>query len=95
MPSTSAFPNCARGFFLSAQRGFCGSASNSHAELIRVNLRNGVQEVLARGRYLRRPQAIAASGDNIYIGDVAAAGANSGAGRVIHVDSAAERASGH
>jgi len=58
----------------------------SHAELIRVNLRNGVQVVLARGRYLRRPQAIAASGDNIYIADVAAAGANSGAGRVIHVD---------
>jgi sugar lactone lactonase YvrE len=56
------------------------------SEIIRVNSRTGEQTVIARGGMLNRPQAIAASGNDLYVTDVADPDGNFGVGRVIHVD---------
>ena len=65
----------------------------SRPEIIRVNLYNGSQEVLPRGRQLRSPQAIAARGNSIYIADMPVAKSDPGAGRVIHVNARTGRQS--
>jgi hypothetical protein len=58
----------------------------SPSEVLRVNSRNGVQAVLSQGPYLKNPQAIAVSGNDIYVTDVATPDGNFGVGIVIRVD---------
>lgn len=56
------------------------------AEILRVNPRTGSQTVVTRGGMLNSPQAIAVSGENLYVTDVATAGGNFGIGRVLRID---------
>jgi len=55
-------------------------------EVIRVNPANGDQIVISRGGKLKRHQAIAVAGDDIYVTDVATPDGNVGVGLVVHID---------
>jgi sugar lactone lactonase YvrE len=56
------------------------------SEIIRVDSRTGEQTVVSRGGLLNRPQAIAVSGRDLYVTDVASPDGNFGTGRVLHID---------
>jgi hypothetical protein len=56
------------------------------AQIVRVNPQNGVQKVISQGGLLNRPQAIAISGADIFVTDVATPEGNFGVGWVIHID---------
>ncbi len=58
----------------------------SPSEVVRVNPKNGRQTLLSRGGYLKVPQALAVSGSDIYVTDVATSDGNFGIGSVIHID---------
>jgi sugar lactone lactonase YvrE len=56
------------------------------SQVIRVNPQTGNQRVVSEGGYLKRPQAIAVQGKDIYVTDVATPDGNFGIGRIIHID---------
>lgn len=62
------------------------ASAGSPSEILRVNPRNGVQALLSQGPYLKNPQAIAVSSNDVYVTDVATADGNFGVGIVIHLD---------
>ena len=54
--------------------------------IVQVNPKNGMQRIVSQGQYLESPQALAISGDDIYVTDVATPDGNFGIGRIIHVN---------
>jgi sugar lactone lactonase YvrE len=59
---------------------------SSSRQILRVNPLTGAQRVIAQGGLLKNPQALAISGNDLYVTDVATLDGNFGIGRVIHVD---------
>jgi hypothetical protein len=57
------------------------------AQILRVS-QNGAQTIISSGGLLNHPQAIAVSGDHIFVTDVADPGGNFGVGRVIDINAA-------
>jgi len=59
---------------------------SSSRQILRVNPLTGAQRVVTQGGLLKNPQALAISGNDLYVTDVATPDGNFGIGRVIHVD---------